>query len=103
VYNNNSNNQAFYSQASWGRLEIKPHEPKKQRQNKSEKEGGKQRAIKKQIEKGKKGNETLSQKKRKGEGKNLTKKVIKRKEPKIKVLTHELLGFTLSYLMLALW
>jgi hypothetical protein len=26
----NNNNQTFYSQASWGRLEIKPHEPKKQ-------------------------------------------------------------------------
>jgi hypothetical protein len=26
---NNNNNQAFYSQASWGRLEMKPHEPKK--------------------------------------------------------------------------
>jgi hypothetical protein len=25
--NNNNSNQAFYSQASWGRLEIKTHEP----------------------------------------------------------------------------
>jgi hypothetical protein len=24
----NNNNQAFYSQASWGRLEMKPHEKK---------------------------------------------------------------------------
>jgi hypothetical protein len=40
-YSYNNNNQAFYSQASWGRLEMKPHEPKKQGQNKSEK-GGKQ-------------------------------------------------------------
>ncbi len=32
-----NNNQAFYSQASWGRLEMKPHEPKKNLvQNKSE-------------------------------------------------------------------
>jgi hypothetical protein len=38
-------------QASWGRLEMKSHESKKQGQNKSEK-GGKQRAIKNQIEKG---------------------------------------------------
>jgi hypothetical protein len=38
-YNNNNNNQAFYSQASWGRLEMKAHKPKKQVQNKSEKEG----------------------------------------------------------------
>jgi hypothetical protein len=35
IYNNN-NNQAFYSQASWGSLEMKSHEPK---QNKSEKKG----------------------------------------------------------------
>jgi hypothetical protein len=37
VDDDNNNNQAFYSQASWGRLEMKPHEPKKT--NKSEKEG----------------------------------------------------------------
>jgi hypothetical protein len=37
LYNNN-NNQAFYSQASWGKLEMKPHEQKKRQvQNKSEK------------------------------------------------------------------
>jgi hypothetical protein len=53
-YNNNNNHQAFYSQASWSRLEMKPHEPKKQGQNKSEKEGGGRRAIKNQIEKGEK-------------------------------------------------
>jgi hypothetical protein len=34
--------------------------------------------------------------------KNLTKN-NKRKEPKIKVLAHELLASTLSYLMLAPW
>jgi hypothetical protein len=27
---NNNNNQAFYSQASWDRLEMKPYEQKKQ-------------------------------------------------------------------------
>jgi hypothetical protein len=47
--NNNNNNQAFYSQASWGRLHMKPHELKKQGQNKSEKQREKQRAIRKQI------------------------------------------------------
>jgi hypothetical protein len=31
--------QSFYSQASWGRLEMKPHEPKPNQKNKSEKEG----------------------------------------------------------------
>jgi hypothetical protein len=33
---------------------MKPHEQKKQGQNKSEKEGGKQRVIKNQIKKGEK-------------------------------------------------
>jgi hypothetical protein len=47
VTNTTNNNQTFYSQASWGRLEMKPHESKKQVQNKSEKEGKKQRVIKK--------------------------------------------------------
>jgi hypothetical protein len=46
----NNNHQAFYSQASWGRLEIKPHKLKKQGQNKSKK--GKKKAIKNQIKKG---------------------------------------------------
>jgi hypothetical protein len=66
LYNNK--NQAFYYQASWGRLEMKPHEAKKkQEQNKSEKGGGKQRAIKNQIKKrGEKDNKTLSQKSEKG-------------------------------------
>jgi hypothetical protein len=34
VYQYNNNNQAFYSQASWGRLEMKPHELKKTRAKK---------------------------------------------------------------------
>jgi hypothetical protein len=38
-----NNNQAFYSQASWDRLEMKPHEQKKQVQNKSEKRENKGR------------------------------------------------------------
>jgi hypothetical protein len=29
--NNNKNNQAFYFQASWNRLEMKLHEPKKEK------------------------------------------------------------------------
>jgi hypothetical protein len=63
----------------------------------------KQRAIKKPNQKKRKNNKTLSQKKRKrGREKNLT-KCNKRKEPKIKVLTYELLASTLSYLMLAPW
>jgi hypothetical protein len=55
LYHNN-NNQAFYSQASWGRLEMKPHEQKKRVQSKSEKRG-KHRAIKKT--KSKKGEKTI--------------------------------------------
>jgi hypothetical protein len=62
---------------------------------------GKQRTIKNQIKK-RKDNKTLSQKSEKGEGVFLTKD-NKRKEPKIKVLAHELLASTLSYLMLPLW
>jgi hypothetical protein len=38
---------------------MKPHEPKN-RDNKDEKEGGKRRVIKNQIEKRRKGNKTLS-------------------------------------------
>jgi hypothetical protein len=41
---------------------MKLHEQKKHEQNKSEKGGGKQRAIKNQIKKRKKYNKTLSQK-----------------------------------------
>jgi hypothetical protein len=44
----------LFSQANWGMLEMKPHESKKQGQNKSEKEGEKQRTIKNQIKKGEK-------------------------------------------------
>jgi hypothetical protein len=47
-----------------------------------------------------KDNKILSQKSEKGIGKKLTKR-NKRKELKNKVLIHELLAFTLSYLMLA--
>jgi hypothetical protein len=60
-------------------------------------------AIKKPNKKRRKDNKTLSQKSEKGVGKKNLTKGNKRKEPKIKVLAHELLAFTLSYLMLALW
>jgi hypothetical protein len=66
---NNNNNQAFYSQASWGMLEMKPHDPKKTVQNKSKKEGEKQRVIKKPNKKRRKDSKTLSQKSEKGAGK----------------------------------
>jgi hypothetical protein len=61
----------------------------------------KQRVIKNQIKKIK-DNKTLSKKQKRGREKNLT-KGNKRKELKIKVLAHELLASTLSYLMLAPW
>jgi hypothetical protein len=57
---------------------------------------------KKPNQKRRKGNKML-RKKRKGAEKNFDKKAIKMKEPKIKVLAHELLASTLSYLMLAPW
>jgi hypothetical protein len=63
---------------------------------------GKQRTIKKTKSTKRKDNKTLSQKSEKMQKKNLTKD-NKRKEPKIKVLAHELLASTLSYLMLAPW
>jgi hypothetical protein len=59
--------------------------------------------IKKPNKKRRTKNKTLRQKnKKKGQEKNLT-KGNKRTELKIKILAHELLAFTLSYLMLALW
>jgi hypothetical protein len=51
--------QVLYSQASWSRLEMKPHEGKKQGQNKSEKRG-KTIGDKKSNRKRRKGNKTLS-------------------------------------------
>jgi hypothetical protein len=65
---NNNHNQAFYSQASWGRLEMKPHEPKKGTKQ-ERKRRGKQRVIKKPNKKRRKYNKTLSQKSKKGAGK----------------------------------
>jgi hypothetical protein len=62
----------------------------------------KTKGDKKSNKKIRKDNKTLSQKSKKGQKKNLTKNNT-RKEPKIKVLPHELLSFTLSYLMLAPW
>jgi hypothetical protein len=81
---------------------MKPHEKKKQVQNKSKKEGKTNDDKKTKSKKRRKDNKTLSQKSEKGQEKNLTKD-NKRKEPKIKVLAHELLTSTLSYLMLAPW
>jgi hypothetical protein len=57
--------------------------------------------IKNQIKKRRKNNKTLSKKKQKWQGGIFDQKAIKEKEPKIKVLTHELSASTLSYLMLA--
>jgi hypothetical protein len=57
---------------------MKSHEPKKQGQNKSEKEGGKTNGDKKPNRKKRKGNKTLSQKSENGREKKLDKKTIKR-------------------------
>jgi hypothetical protein len=56
--------------------------------------------IKKPNKKMRKGNKTLNQKSEKGTRKKNLTKGNKMKEPKIKVLAHELLASTLSYLML---
>jgi hypothetical protein len=58
------------------------------------------RTIKKSNQKGEKTIKCWVKKVKKRQRKNLIKD-NKRKEPKIKVLTHELLASTLSYLMLA--
>jgi hypothetical protein len=80
---------------------MKPHDLKKWYKTRA-KRSEKQRMIKKSNKKRRKGNKTLSQKSEKGAGKKLT-KGNKRKEPKIKILTHELLASTLYYIMLAPW
>jgi hypothetical protein len=54
------------------------------------------------LKKKRKDNKMLSKKTKNG-GKKLDKKIIKEKEPNIKFQAHELLAFTLSYLMLAPW
>jgi hypothetical protein len=63
--NNNNNNQDFYFQASWGRLEMKSHD-KKTGTKQERKIRGKQMAIKKPNKKRRKDNKTLSQKSEKG-------------------------------------
>jgi hypothetical protein len=81
---------------------MKSHEQKQNRYRTREKKKGKTNGDKKTNQKKRKGNKTLSQKAKKGRDFFL-RKCNKRKEPKIKILTHELLAFTLSYLMLSLW
>jgi hypothetical protein len=66
---NNNNNQAFYSQASWGRIEMKPHEPKKTGTEQEHKRRGETMGNKKSNRKRRKDNKTLSQKSEKGRGK----------------------------------
>jgi hypothetical protein len=59
---------------------------------------------KNQFNKSRKDNKTLSQKKKaKRDGEKTLTEDNKKKEPKIKLLAHELLAFTLSYLMLTPW
>jgi hypothetical protein len=48
---NNNNNKAFYSQTSWGRLEMKPYEPKKTRIKQRAKKKGKTKGDKKPNQK----------------------------------------------------
>jgi hypothetical protein len=69
-----NNNQAFYSHASWDRVEMKSHESKKEGQNKSKKEWGKTKGNKKPNQKSRKSNKMLSQKSEKRWEKNLTKR-----------------------------
>jgi hypothetical protein len=66
------------------------------------KKNGKIKYDKKSNQKRRKNNTTLSQKSEKGQ-KKFDKNAIKMKKAKIKILTHELLVFTLSYLKLVTW
>jgi hypothetical protein len=75
---------------------------KKNRYKRRAKKKGKTKGDKKPNKKKGEKTNTKSKKVKKVQGKNLT-KGSKRKEPNIKVLTHELLAFTLSYLILPLW
>jgi hypothetical protein len=58
---------------------------------------------KNQFDKRKKDNKTLSKKKAKRGGKKTLTEDNKKKEPKIKIPAHELLVFTLSYLIITPW
>jgi hypothetical protein len=69
----NNNNQAFYSQVSWGRVEMKPHEQKKNRYKTRVKKKGKINAIKNQIKKEKTIKREVK-KVKKGQGKKLDKR-----------------------------
>jgi hypothetical protein len=73
IYNNN-NHQAFYSQASWGRLEMKPHELKTKTKQERKRKGVKTKDDKKPNQKRRKDNKTLSQKVKRDEKKTLTKR-----------------------------
>jgi energy-coupling factor transporter transmembrane protein EcfT len=55
----NNNNQTFYSQASWGRLEMKPHESKNRDKTRAKKKG-ETNHDKKTNRKRRKGIKTLS-------------------------------------------
>jgi hypothetical protein len=81
---------------------MKPHKPKNMDKTRAKKKG-QTKDDKEPNRKRRKGNKTLSQKSEKRQKKNFDKKTIKEREAKIKILTHELLAFTLSYLMIAPW
>jgi hypothetical protein len=53
-YNNNNKNQIFYSQASCGRLEMKPHEQKKRYKTRAKKKGKTKGDKKTKLKKGEK-------------------------------------------------
>jgi hypothetical protein len=82
---------------------MKPHEQKKSTKQERKRRGKTKGDKKIKLKKRRKDNKTLSQKSEKGAGDFFLTKGNKRAEPKIKVLPHELLASTLSYLMLAPW
>jgi hypothetical protein len=67
-----NNNQAFYSQTSWGKLKMKPHEQKNS--IKQEQKEEKTKGDKKPNQKGRKNNKMLSKKMKNGQGEKLDKR-----------------------------
>jgi hypothetical protein len=77
---------------------MKPHETETGIKQCQKRRGKTKDDKKNQFDKRRKDNKTLSKKAKSVRKKTLTED---KKEPKIKVSSHELLAFTLSYLMLA--
>jgi hypothetical protein len=79
--------KSFSPKQIWGRLEMKPHNPKNRDKARAKKKG-ENKGDKKMNRKMRKGNRTLSQKSKNGRKKNFDKKAMKEKESKILKFSH---------------